>query len=150
MEKKEVKIAYHQAQSVNELATEEQQLFKLATEAMGNAYAPYSRFKVGCALLLANGEIVKGNNQENMAYPSGLCAERVALFKAISEGNNEFKAIAIVGGFDDINKPCMPCGACRQVMAEFCPPDFKIILKNNDGFEEYTLSELLPKGFLLK
>ncbi|NLP26444.1 MAG: cytidine deaminase [Clostridiales bacterium] len=125
-------------------------VLKKAELARENSYSPYSKFRVGAALLLANGDIFTGCNIEASSYSMTCCAERVALFKAISEGNNEFKAIAIVGGFDDINKPCMPCGACRQVMAEFCPPDFKIILKNNDGFEEYTLSELLPKGFLLK
>lgn len=122
MEKKEVKIAYHQAQSVNELATEEQQLFKLATEAMGNAYAPYSRFKVGCALLLANGEIVKGNNQENMAYPSGLCAERVALFSASANHPGVPVKILVVVAKPlsvDENMTISPCGGCRQVMAEY-------------------------------
>lgn len=125
-------------------------ILKKAELARESSYSPYSKFRVGAALLLTNGDIFTGCNIEVSSYSMTCCAERVALFKAISEGNNEFKAIAIVGGFDDINKPCMPCGACRQVMAEFCQPDFKIILKNNDGFEEYTLSELLPKSFLLK
>ena len=122
MEKKEVKIAFQQAQSVDELATEEQQLFKLATEAMGNAYAPYSRFKVGCALLLANGEIVKGNNQENMAYPSGLCAERVALFSASANHPGVPVKILVVVAKPlsvDENMTISPCGGCRQVMAEY-------------------------------
>lgn len=125
-------------------------ILKKAELARESSYSPYSKFRVGAALLLTNGDIFTGCNIEVSSYSMTCCAERVALFKAISEGNNEFKAIAIVGGFDDVNKPCMPCGACRQVMAEFCQPDFKIILKNNDGFEEYTLSELLPKSFLLK
>ena len=122
LEKKEVKIEYQQAQSVHELAPDEQKLFKLAIEAMGNAYAPYSRFEVGCALLLANGEIIKGNNQENMAYPSGLCAERVALFTASANYPGvPIKILAVVAKplAADENMTISPCGGCRQVMVEY-------------------------------
>lgn len=122
MEKKEVKITYHQAKSVDELEKEEQRLFNLAIEAMGNAYAPYSQFKVGCALLLANGEVVKGNNQENMAYPSGLCAERVALFSASANFPGvPVKILAVVAKpiAADEDMTISPCGGCRQVMVEY-------------------------------
>ncbi len=122
MEKKEIKIAYWQAHSAEELSFEDQDLFKKAIEAMGNAYAPYSLFKVGCALLLANGEVVKGNNQENMAYPSGLCAERVALFAASANYPGvPVKTLAVVAKpiSDDDSIVVSPCGSCRQVMVEY-------------------------------
>jgi len=125
-------------------------LLEKAELARENSYSPYSKFKVGAALLSKNGEIFTGCNIESSSYSLTCCAERVAFFKAISEGNNGFEAIAIVGGFNDTNEPCMPCGSCRQVMAEFCTPDFKIILKKNDGFDIYTLFELLPNSFSLK
>ncbi len=124
-------------------------LLEKAELARENSYSPYSKFKVGAALLLKNGSVFTGCNIESASYSMTCCAERIAFFKAVSEGNNEFEAIAIVGGFNDTNEPCMPCGACRQVMAEFCSPEFKIILKNNDEIETYSLSELLPKSFLL-
>lgn len=122
MEKKELKISYQQAQSAEELSVEDQGLFKKAVEAMGNAYAPYSQFKVGCALLLANGEIVKGNNQENMAYPSGLCAERVALFSASANYPGvAVKTLVVVAKpiIEDASITVSPCGSCRQVMVEY-------------------------------
>ena len=122
-------------------------LIKAAIESRKNAYAPYSGFSVGAAILCQNGQIYTGCNVENSAYGETLCAERVAFGKAISEGERSFVAIAIVGGKDSVDTPCMPCGSCRQVMAELCKKDFKIILKNGDGVAQYTLSELLPHAF---
>jgi len=125
------------------------ELVQKATDAMKNAYAPYSHHPVGAALLSATGDIYLGCNVENAAYGCTCCAERTALFKAISEGEREFSAIAIVGGIDgNTEKPCAPCGVCRQVLREFCDPDaFLILLGYDDGYDEYTLSELLPESF---
>ena len=123
-------------------------LIKLAVEAREYAYAPYSNWKVGAALLCKNGKVYKGCNIENSAFTSTSCAERTAFFKAISEGDSEFEKIAIVGG--DANRGlegyCTPCGVCRQVMTEFCDPDkFKIICaKSLDEYEEYSLRDLIP------
>lgn len=125
------------------------ELISYAREAMCNAYAPYSHHTVGAALLSATGDVYLGCNVENAAYGPTCCAERVALFKAISEGEREFSAIAIVGGRDgDTSEPCAPCGVCRQVLREFCDPDtFLILLGYDDGYNEYTLGELLPESF---
>jgi len=114
------------------------------------AYAPYSGFKVGAALLAKNGEIYGGCNIENAAYGPSNCAERTAFFKAISEGNREFAAIAIVGGPEEgVKDFCPPCGVCRQVMAEFCSPDeFYIILaKSIEEKKIFTLEQLFPESF---
>jgi cytidine deaminase len=121
---------------------------RLAEEARQNAYAPYSGFRVGAALLGASGRVYLGCNIENAAYTPTNCAERTAFFKAVSEGERQFSAIAIVGGRED--RPaelCAPCGVCRQVMAEFCDPDFRILLGNSDGIHACTLGELLPLSF---
>lgn len=126
---------------------------KLIKEAMAmlpKAYAPYSNFKVGCALMGKSKKIYTGCNVENAAYPMTNCAERTAFFKAVSEGEQEFYAIAIVGGKDGIVRDyCPPCGACRQVMAEFCNPDkFYIILAiSEEDYWTYTLSDLFPLSF---
>ena len=126
-------------------------LIRSAFEAQKNAYAPYSGFQVGAALLAENGEIFKGCNIENASYGAAICAERTAFVKAVSQGVRRFRAIAIVGKPTNEEKfeECAPCGICRQVMAEFCDPDtFEIILPT--GYEEYkiyTLRELLPLGF---
>ena len=126
-------------------------LIKEAIEARKMAYTPYSHFKVGAALLTADGKIYRGCNIENAAYPATNCAERTAIFKAVSEGKTEFRAIAIVGGpkGKEPENFCAPCGVCRQVMAEFCDPEtFRIILMNGAGeIREYLLKELLPLGF---
>ncbi len=121
------------------------------------SYAPYSHFHVGAALLDKNGKIWTGCNIENAAYGPSNCAERTAVFKAVSEGAREFEAIAIVGGPEDENGTpqiqdfCPPCGVCRQVLAEFCDRDFKIILANGKGEQKvFTLAELLPESFSLK
>lgn len=127
------------------------ELIKQAIEASKNAYAPMSHFTVGAALLAESGKIYLGCNIENSSYPATNCAERTAFFKAISEGEKNFSAIAIVGGKDrDFSQFCSPCGICRQVMNEFVEKDFKIILaKGNGEYKEYTLEELLPLGFKL-
>ena len=125
-------------------------LMKKAEEARANAYAPYSGFKVGAALIAKSGSVTKlytGCNIENAAYGDTVCAERVAFFKAIEDGERNFDAIAIVGGKDELNKMCAPCGSCRQVMAEFCKPDFKIILGRPEEYEVYELADLLPMSF---
>lgn len=117
---------------------------------MDYAYAPYSEFKVGAALLAEDGTVFRGCNVENAAYGPSNCAERTAIFKAVSEGQREFTAICIVGGKAGVLESFTPpCGVCRQVMAEFCHPDkFKIILAVSDEeFHIYTLAELLPMGF---
>ena len=128
-------------------------LIKKAFEARGNAYAPYSRFKVGAALICENGKIYCGCNIESASFSPTNCAERTAFFKAISDGERHFCAIAIVGAHSDAQSfgYCPPCGVCRQVMSEFCAKDFKIILADSDEeYIEYTLEELLPLGFELK
>lgn len=123
-----------------------QELFELAVRAAENAYCKYSGFSVGAALLCEDGEVYTGCNIENSSYPLGNCAERTAIFKAVSEGRKAFTAIAIAGSSDgNFSAPCYPCGACRQVMSEFCKGSFRIIL--SDG--AYTLDELLPKRFKL-
>lgn len=123
-------------------------LLKTAEEARKNAYVPYSKFSVGAALLTKSGKIYTGCNIENAAYSPTNCAERTAFFKAISEGEREFEAIAVVGAKDgEKGEFCSPCGVCRQVMAEFCEPDFRIVLKDIDSIRIFSLSELLPSAF---
>jgi len=128
-----------------------EELIDMALDARKLAYAPYSKFKVGAALLGKNGVVYMGSNVENASYPATNCAERTAFFSAVSEGQREFEAIAIVGGKDTISELeyCAPCGVCRQVMREFCDPkSFEIILaKNRTEYKVYTLEELLPMGF---
>lgn len=124
-------------------------LIEKAKEAMQNSYSPYSECKVGAALLGKSGKIYLGCNVENAAFSPTNCAERTAFFKAISEGEREFECIAVVGGKNGIiNEPFAPCGVCRQVMMEFCDPEkFRVIIGKGDGYEVYTLKELLPLGF---
>ena len=117
-----LEINYTEYSSIGEMLSDDQELVREALEAQKSSYAPYSRFNVGAAVRLEDGTIVRGSNQENAAYPSGLCAERTAMFAA--SANHPGKAmvsIAIVGGFDQrvATTPCSPCGACRQVMAEY-------------------------------
>lgn len=124
------------------------ELMKLAEEARLMAYAPYSNFLVGAALLSKSGKVYKGCNVENAGSPVTNCAERTAFFKAISEGEREFVAIAVVGGKRGSEPAfCPPCGVCRQVMSEFGGEDFRIVLGNSKGVESYTLAELLPLAF---
>ncbi|MBP3422912.1 MAG: cytidine deaminase [Clostridia bacterium] len=124
------------------------ELMQLAVEAREMAYAPYSNFRVGAALLAKSGKVYKGCNIENAAYSPTNCAERTALFKAVSEGEREFVAIAIVGGmYESIADFCAPCGVCRQALAEFCGKDFRVILGNPDNVKAYTFGEILPFAF---
>lgn len=125
------------------------ELLNQAEIAMGRAYAPYSGFQVGAALLGASGRVYLGCNVENAAYGPSNCAERTAVFKAVSEGERDFAAIAIVGGPGGKPQgPCPPCGVCRQVLREFCRDDFPIYLRGEDGaVETFTLSQLLPESF---
>ena len=115
------------------------------------SYAPYSNFHVGAALLTSEGKIYTGCNIENAAYGPSNCAERTAIFKAVSEGKKEFEAIAIVGGKNGkIENFCPPCGVCRQVLAEFCKKDFEIVLaKSKNEYKIMTLEQLLPESFSL-
>lgn len=123
---------------------DEKTLILEAVKAQKNSYSPYSGFSVGAALLCSDGEIVTGANVENASFGLTNCAERTAFFKAVSEGKKDFSAIAVVGG--DTYLP--PCGACRQVMAEFCTRDFKVIFaKNENEYIVKTLEEILPFSF---
>lgn len=122
----------------------EEKLVALAKEAMEHAYAPYSKFQVGAALLAKDGRVFTGCNVENASYGATNCAERTAIFKAVSEGYREFDAIAIVASSGDF---ASPCGICRQVLAEFMP-DGKVILDSREkGMVTYSVRELLPSGF---
>ena len=129
-----------------------EQIRELGVKALAglkNSYAPYSHFHVSAVLLCADGKAYTGNNIENAAYTPSVCAERCAFFKAVSEGERDFTAIALCGGLNGIVKDyCAPCGVCRQVMREFCRTDFKIIMvKSEEEWKEYTLEQLLPEGF---
>lgn len=128
------------------------ELINEAIKGAEKSYAPFSKFNVGAAILTKDGKIFTGCNIENSAYGPSNCAERTAIFKAVSEGYKEFSAIAIVGGYNhDFKDFCAPCGVCRQVMMEFCDKDFKIYLGNSNlEYKEYTLEELLPEGFKLE
>lgn len=125
------------------------ELLEQAAVAMERAYAPYSGFQVGAALLGQSGRVYHGCNIENAAYGPTNCAERSAVFSAISQGERTFAAIAVVGGPNgNPEGPCPPCGVCRQVLREFCPDDFPIYLRNADGtVQTCTLIELLPQSF---
>ena len=128
--------------------TDYRALMVAAQDARKNSYSPYSHFKVGAALLTKGGKIYTGCNIENAAYSVANCAERTAIFKAVSEGERDFEAIAIVGGMDgETSEFCAPCGVCRQVIAEFCKKDFEIILGNEKNYKVFTLDELLPYAF---
>ncbi len=126
-----------------------EELIRLAFEAREAAYAPYSNWKVGAALLCKNGKIYKGCNIENSGFSATVCAERTAFFKAVSEGEDDFEKIAIVAGDAQRGSEgyCTPCGVCRQVMSEFCKPDeFRIICaKSENEYHEFTLREMLPE-----
>lgn len=129
---------------------DKKELVKEALAAREFAYTPYSKFNVGAALLCKNGRVFRGCNIESASYTPTNCAERTAFFKAVSEGEREFSAIAIVGG--PAGAPpadfCYPCGVCRQVMAEFCGRDFKVyISKSESEIREYSLDEIIPFAF---
>ncbi|MGN0430949.1 MAG: cytidine deaminase [Lachnospiraceae bacterium] len=126
------------------------ELIQAALSARKKAYAPYSGYAVGAALLTKSGEVYEGCNIENASFGATNCAERTAFFKAVSEGKREFAAIAIAGGKagEDAVEYAYPCGICRQVMQEFCDKDFKILVtKSSLEYEEYVLTEILPYGF---
>ena len=126
----------------------DKELMQMAIEARKKAYAPYSDFRVGAALLCKNGKVFSGCNVENAAYTPTNCAERTAFFKAVSEGERDFEAIAVVGGKGEaLSDLCAPCGVCRQVMAEFCSPDFRVLMGNGKQITVRTLAELLPLAF---
>ena len=127
-----------------------EELLKTAIEARENAYVPYSHFAVGAALLAKSGKVYRGCNVENAAYGPTNCAERTAFFTAVCAGEREFEALAICGGpaGKPVSELCAPCGVCRQVIREFCPDNFPIVL-TTDGTKLYetTLAELLPLSF---
>ena len=146
MEKKQTVVASD--------ALAKDQIRELAVKSLAgikNSYAPYSHFHVSAVLLCGNGAVYTGNNIENAAYTPSVCAERCAFFKAVSEGERSFTAIAVVGGPEGASEFdwCAPCGVCRQVMKEFCHEDaFQIILARSvKEYKVYTLAELLPMGF---
>lgn len=124
-------------------------LIDVARRYLKKSYSPYSKFPVGAAVETKDGNIYGGCNVENSSYGLTVCAERVAIFKAVSEGHTQFKSIAVSCGDKNKIKPenKMPCGACRQVIAEFFPPDAPVIV---DGVGEFTVEGLLPNSFALK
>ena len=126
-----------------------EELINLAKDAMIRAYAPYSGFKVGAALLCCDGTVYQGCNIENASFTPTVCAERTAIFKAVSEGHRDFAAIAVCGGKDGaITGLFPPCGVCRQVLREFCRDDFPVYLADGDGsWQTLTLGQLLPLSF---
>ena len=131
---------------------QKKKLAEAALKARTGAYEPYTHFYVGAALLASDDTIYTGCNINNASYGAGICAERTAIFKAVSEGSREFAAIAVAGGPADaeILEACPPCGICRQVMGEFCRGDFLILLVTGpEEWTETTLDELLPMRFSL-
>lgn len=124
-------------------------MIERAIKAREYSYSPYSGFKVGACLETAGGKYYEGCNIENGSYGATNCAERTAFFKAISEGEREFTRIAIVGGKEELEDYCLPCGICLQVMNEFCDKEnFEILVgKSNSDYKVYKLKELLPAGF---
>ena len=154
MTRKEIKIAYTEYESLHQLEAEDRALAEAAIEATASSYAPYSNFNVGAAVLFEDGVIVKGSNQENAAYPSGLCAERTALFYASSSRPGiPMTAIAIAAGQNGrlCPSPATPCGACRQVMAQYqtksgCP--MRVLLVGGDKILRFEkVDDLLPLIF---
>lgn len=127
-----------------------EKLIQAALDARKNAYVPYSHYQVGAALLTAEGEIYTGCNIENASYGATNCAERTAVFKAVSEGRRKFSAIVIAGGMENRDPVdyAYPCGICRQVLREFGGEDFRVIVaKSPEDYREFRLDELLPRGF---
>ncbi|OIK14201.1 cytidine deaminase [Bacillus sp. MUM 13] len=120
-------------------------LMEEAKKARERAYVPYSKFAVGAALLTESGKVYHGCNIENAAYSMCNCAERTAIFKALSEGDRDYRVLAVAA---DTKRPVPPCGACRQVISELCPREMKVILTNLNGdIQELTVEELLPGAF---
>ena len=123
-------------------------LIQVATEAQNHSYAPYSKYNVGASLMTKDGKIYTGCNIENASYGATLCAERVAISKAISDGERDFAAMCIVGGKNNtVWGYAYPCGICRQFLAEFCDNDFEIALCDGEDVKLLTLGELLPSAF---
>ena len=122
-------------------------LIEQALIAREQAYAPYSGFMVGASLLCDDGSIFNGCNIENSSYGTTICSERVALSSAITDGKRKFRAMAIIGGKEQINEFCYPCGACRQFMAELCSYDFEIVLFDGVDTRVILLGDLLPNAF---
>lgn len=129
-----------------------EELMTLAKQARERAYAPYSGFSVGAALLCSDGGVFLGCNVENASFTPTCCAERVAIFSALASGVKDFSAMAVAGGRGEEGAPlCMPCGVCRQVMSEFCGEDFPVILEGEGGdVRAFSLGELLPYRFVLE
>ncbi len=123
------------------------ELIAFAFQALGNAHAPYSNYKVGAALLCSDGTVFQGCNVENASYGLTNCAERTALFSAVAAGKKDFAAMAIAANGDPAP---FPCGACRQVLSEFCGPDFPVHVATTDGHTTIALGELLPHAFDLR
>lgn len=136
-------------EKLNNLQSAIEQAFSIRKD----AYAPYSHFKVGAALVTAEGKIYKGCNIENAAFTPGNCAERTAFFKAVSEGERDFSYIVVTGGEESLQSEmtdyCPPCGVCLQVMMEFCQPEtFQVVAaKSKTDYKVFLLKELLPQGF---
>ena len=154
MTRKEIKIAYTEYESLNQLEAEDRVLAEAAIEATASSYAPYSNFNVGAAVLFQDGVIIKGSNQENAAYPSGLCAERTALFYAsASRPDIPMTAIAIAAGQNGTlcPSPATPCGACRQVMAQYQTKSrcsMRVLLVGGDKILRFEkVDDLLPLIF---
>lgn len=154
MKKKEIRIEIEEYQQLSELAADDKKLVEAAQKTALNAYAPYSEFKVGAAVLLANGTIITGNNQENAAYPSGLCAERTALFYAAANYiSDDIITIAIAAYNKNglLPMPVPPCGSCRQVMFEYENKQYeniRVILFGTDKIQVFRqASDLLPLVF---
>ncbi len=124
-------------------------LVQTALQAREKSYSPYSNFAVGAALLTAEGKIYTGANIESASYTPTVCAERVAMFSAVHAGERRFAAIAVVGGpaGQPVSAYCAPCGVCRQVLAEFCTPDFAVILFDGSSPKHLSLGDLLPESF---
>ena len=129
------------------ILTDYKKLMDNAVKARELSYSPYSGFKVGAAVLKRDNEVFTGCNIENASYSETVCAERTAIFKAISSGKRDFVAIAIVGGKESITDYTYPCGACRQVLAEHCKSSLKIILFNGENYKICTLGQLFPSSF---
>ncbi len=125
-----------------------EKLCGLAEEAMTHSYSPYSGYKVGAALLCADGSVYQGCNIENASFTPTICAERTAIFKAVYDGHRDLTAIAVCGGKDGVITGAFPpCGVCRQVMREFCGDDFTVYLVKPGGYERRTMAQLLPDSF---
>lgn len=130
------------------MKVDEKTLVEYAKIAMKKSYSPYSEFSVGAALLTSDGKIYSGCNIENASFTPTVCAERTAFFNAVSNGEKNFSAIAVVGGKKgEITEYCPPCGVCRQVMREFCSDDFEIILFDGKSVKKFRLEDILPFSF---